>query len=232
MSNVLIDIDRERTRLAYLEAMGVASFVSRRDLPGAAPSPRVRVVLRQPPAEPERVRASSEGQQPTLRPAQQPARPPTRKIAPEKAPAAESRAEAAIAFSVILSRLGNWLWLEEAPPLGSIDDEYQHLLRAIGLALGWEEANFETRLFNWPLRGAANVGQGITAARDNLQGFFASEMERGSPAGVVLLGEFKEPWFDQEQFKGCRMLQTVSAREMLRHPQLKRQAWADLRGLR
>ena len=115
----------EIRRLAYLEAMDIPTYVSRRDLPGAAPSRRLRIaaplpapaaaaapgaeVLRTPPLD---VPA------PTRRPREAPA---------PVAPAATTQADTPV-FAVAASTAGGWLWVDELPPGRDPGADYAQLL--------------------------------------------------------------------------------------------------------
>ena len=63
-------------------------------------------------------------------------------------------------------------------------------------------------------------------------GFLTGRLARLSPTGVVLMGDFKEPWFDRDCLEGQRVVHTVSGWQMLRDPALKPRAWATLKTLR
>ena len=76
------------------------------------------------------------------------------------------------------------------------------------------------------------LDRGVEAARGGLGGFLANRLERIEPAGIVLLGEFAQGWFDRELLSPLPIVETVSAWQMLRQPVLKRQAWSDLQVLR
>lgn len=230
----------ELTRLAYLDAMGIDSYVPRGPLPAAAPSRHLQVIRRQP-AAPD-----------AERPAVPVAVPPVNASAQLKAslgavteqsrisrattdsePAIPSQAAAEMpVFSLAAVGLGGWYWLDEIPPGRDLGPGYLQLLQAIAAALGMAAGEPVIEQFNWPLHTSSRLDRGEQAARGGLRGFLVSRFERYQPAGVILLGEMEQGWFDRELLTPHRIVATVSAWKMLRQPALKRQAWTDLQVLR
>lgn len=226
----------EIQRLAYLEAMDIPSFVSRRDLPGAAPSRRFRVLRKAavvPPA--PRVEA--------------PVRPPAPDLdLPElggarKRPAAEAPAEAAAPaavpapadtpiFTVAVCEAGGWLWIDEIPAGRDPGDAYGQLIAAICQALGLPADGLSLQYFNYPVTSGAALAGGMDEARQALFGFLSGRISRTQPTRVVLLGEMEQPWFDAACLGEVAQTRTVSAWGMLRDPSLKARAWSDLKPLR
>lgn len=217
----------EIQRLAYLEAMDIPGFVSRRDLPGAAPSRRVRLVRRveTPPPRAVAERTSlAEGLKPgkSRGTARQPeARPAARTAAAEN--------EVPV-FSVVAVAAGGWFWIDEIPAGREPGEDYGQLIIAICRALGLAESDAQVERFSYPVN--PRLAGGVDEARQALLGFLSGRLSRISPQGVVLLGEFAEPWFDRSCLEGQRTVETVSAWRMLREPALKSRAWADLQSLR
>lgn len=215
----------ELQRLAYLEAMEIPGFVSRRDLPGAAPSRRVRLVRRAEPAAPA---PQAAGLAAGLKPVAQrkAAQPPVARPA-AAVPATETEVPV---FSVMAVAAGGWFWIDEIPAGREPGEDYGQLILAICRALGLEESGGQVERFSYPVN--ARLAGGVDEAREALLGFLSGRLSRTSPQGVVLLGEFAEPWFDRSCLEGQRVVETVSAWRMLREPALKAQAWSDLQPLR
>jgi hypothetical protein len=230
----------ELTRLAYLDAMGIDSYVPRGPLPAAAQSRRLRVIRRALPG--------LDSELSTKPAAAPPANVSAQLKASLSAPAVPSRAggtptdsEPAVispaavdmpVFSLAAVGLGGWYWLDEIPPGRDLGPEYLQLLQAIAAALGMEVGQPVFEQFNWPLHTGTRLDRGEQAARGGLAGFLVSRFERYQPAGVILLGEMEQGWFDRELLTPHRIVATVSAWKMLREPALKRQAWTDLQVLR
>ena len=232
----------EVQRLAYLRALDIESFCSRRDLPGALPSKRVRVIRRrrlEEQAAPEHVPAArrpAESPGSPLRDAREAAVHP--RAGATAAPAATGQpaggdgiAEMPI-FSLAVASAGGCLWLDSLPPGRSTGPEYAQLLDAISRSLGLPDGEVEVAQFDFPMSGALRLGRDLAAARDALQGYLARRLEQVSPPVVVLLGDLDQPWFNRDCLGDCRVISTVSAWRMLREPQLKPVAWADLKRLR
>lgn len=238
----------EANRMAYLDAMEIDCLVSRRDLPGAKPSRRVPLPVPQLPAlsptPHDPVQALREGIA---------AAPDTRSPAPggtdsgriqkvdAPAPAtplqtpppqpADPDAELPI-FSLAVSAVGGCLWLDQLPPGRGVSAEYGQLLEAICRALALPAAAAEVSLFSFPMADLPQLGRDLPAARDALQGFLTGRVEQLQARAVILLGQFEEPWFNRDCLGTAPIIETVSAWQMLRQPELKRVAWIDLKALR
>jgi hypothetical protein len=212
----------ELTRLAYLDALGIETYISRSPLPAAAPSRKLRIV-----------------RQPALAAAHAPERTPLRASpsAPLQAPAPTAPPELVTGaeipvFSVLAVHLGGAYWLDEVPPGRSPGADYLQLLQSICFALGWDTAAPQLDQFNWPQARGSKLDQGVDAARAGFAGFLSGRLERLQPGRVVLLGEPDPSWYDPQIVADYRLTRTVSAWKMLRQPELKRRAWQDLQTLR
>lgn len=214
----------ELQRLAYLEALGIPGFVSRHDLPGAAPSRRVQLVRRAAPAVPQPV-AERADLAASLKPEMQSPRP-----AAQPRTATPAAAKEVPVFSVTAVAAGDWFWVDEIPAGREPGEEYGQLIIAICRALELAESGAQVERFSYPVN--SRLAGGMDEARQALLGFLSGRLSRLSPRGVVLLGEFAEPWFDRSCLEGQRVVETVSAWRMLRDPALKAQAWSDLQPLR
>jgi hypothetical protein len=232
----------EIQRLAYLDALGIDSYISRSQLPAAAPSRRLRIVrpVQATPAVPELLpavpapepepaavspgpaaKATSAGVDPPAT-----ARPVAGVPAPE-APAAG--VEAPPMFSVMACYLGGRYWLDEVPRSREPGDDYQVLLQGICIALGWDPGKPVLERFDWPMHHNRQLDQGQEAARHGFEGFIRARLEQRPVSGIVLLGEPEGGWFDAAVFGGLQIVTTVSAWRMLRQPELKKVAWRDLK---
>jgi hypothetical protein len=232
----------EAQRLAYLQALGIETFRSRLDLPGALPSKRMRVVRRRrPPAQPAAASARQALQAPVS--PQHPGRNP-RSPAPPFRPEASGKAAAAgqpmhsdgvdemPIFTLAVATAGGCLWLDSLPPGRNPGPEYAQLLDAVARSLNLPEGEIDVSRFDFPISGALRLGRDLAAARDALHGYLVRRLEQLSARTVVLLGDLDQPWFNRECLGDCRVISTVSAWRMLREPKLKAVAWADLQPLR
>ena len=227
----------EIRRLGYLQALGIDSYVSRRQLPAAAPTRRVglrRADAAPARGQPEQVTSRSPGPR-KPRPPAVPATPAT------SGPAAKSTVVAAEAgtgpvFSVLACHLGGWYWLDEIPRGREPGPNYLRLLQSIGAALELPTAEPLLERFDWPIAPNPRLDTTEAAARDGFSGFLGGRLERNPVAGLVLLGVANEFWLDRDalgsRFGIAQLVETVSAWKMLRQPELKKQAWKDLQGLR
>jgi hypothetical protein len=230
----------ELTRLAYLDAMGIDSYVPRGSLPAAAPSRHLQVIRRAlPGSDPERpavpVAAPTGNASAQLKASLGVATERSRAgwVPADTGPAVPAQGTAEMpVFSLAAVGLGGWYWLDEIPPGRDLGHEYLQLLQAIAAALGMDAGQPVFEQFNWPLHTSTQLDRDEEAARGGLGGFLARRFERYQPTGVILLGEMEQGWFDRELLRSHRVVATVSAWKMLREPALKRQAWTDLQVLR
>ncbi|WP_326428801.1 energy transducer TonB [Stutzerimonas frequens] len=204
----------ETRRRAYLDAMQVASWLPRTELPFAAPS---RLELLQPPvAEPEpaaavapvaEVEAAPVVERPAVAPTLEPTPAPRPRIAmpePKSAAATVSPSEEAAAepakpieppprFSLQLLRAGNVLLVVELPTgesFQSRDPAYillKDLLRAARLPDKPQQVG-DGEPIRWPLLHKGSLDQGAEAARDYVQGVMAAELEQMGCDCIWLIG--------------------------------------------
>ena len=204
----------ESRRRAYLDAMQVASWLPRTELPFAAPS---RLELLQPPvAEPEpaavvapvaEVEAAPVVERPAVAPTVEPTPAPRPRIAmpePKSAAATVSPSEEAAAepakpieppprFSLQLLRAGNVLLVVELPTgesFQSRDPAYillKDLLRAARLPDKPQQVG-DGEPIRWPLLHKGSLDQGAEAARDYVQGVMAAELEQMGCDCIWLIG--------------------------------------------
>lgn len=198
----------EQRRRAYLDAMQVASWLPRAELPFAAPSrpallefnalPAVRI------AEPAETLVPVQPNQPPAVGKPQPLVPRLavterkRVVAPTDAPAAPAVAAKVVAppprFALQLMRAGSCLLLVELPtgePFQSRDPAYlllRDLLRAARLPDSPQQVG-DGEPIRWPLlQPGSRLEQGEEAARDYVQGVVAAELENMGCACLWLVG--------------------------------------------
>ena len=203
----------ETRRRAYLDAMQVASWLPRTELPFAAPS---RPELLQPLIEPEPEPAqpitaaatvaegpAEQAPAPTAPPVR-PEKPQLRVVMPEpkkpepvaapEVPAEQQKpVEPPPRFALQLLRAGNVLLLVELPTgesFQSRDPAYillKDLLRAARLPDKPQQVG-DGEPIRWPLLQGGNLDQGADAARDYVQGVMAAELEEMGCDCIWLIG--------------------------------------------
>lgn len=217
----------ELKRRAYLEAIGIQSYISRAPLPGAMATQKLMIVRseRETPADNTSPGDAFDSvmQMPGLDSAV-----PGSKQSPRLKSAAPNR-ESVPSFSLTAIVAGNWLWLEQLPEKQALLSDQVLLVQAMSRALGWGSNRPESSQFNWPLHENRQLDQGPEAARAGLGGFLHRQLELGPCKGVVLLGEGSQKWVSPELLGGAVCVGTVATLAMLKNPALKKQAWQDLR---
>jgi hypothetical protein len=244
----------EIQRLAYLDVLGIDSYISRSQLPAAAPSRRLRVVrpaqarpaaqklVPAPASAPEQLAASAHRAAraagpgtdipATSQPLDTAPTASTAKLAPEIDVEHTAVVEPPPIFSVSACYLGGRYWLDEVPRARELGDDYLVLLQGICIALDLDPGSAVLDRFDWPMHHNRQLDQGQEAARHGFEGFIRARLEQRQVSGIVLLGEPEGGWFDASVFSGLQMLTTVSAWRMLKQPELKNVAWRDLKSLR
>jgi len=204
-------LNAELRRRAYLDAMQVAVWLPRTELPFAAPS-RAELLLDPEPPAPDitapaaaiaaavaPVATPAPSSAPSVRPT--PAeilRPKAAAAVTPAAPVAEAEPETPVPapeppprFSLQLMRAGNCLLLVELPTgeaLQRRDPAYlllKDLLRAAGLP---DSPQIIAEPVRWPLFAGGSLDQGPDAARDYLQGLVAAQLEQQAAACLWLVG--------------------------------------------
>lgn len=239
----------ELDRLAYLEALGTQSYVSRGQLRGAAPSHRLAIVRVPVSASPAIPRIDLEVDlAPAAPPTRRPPAPTTAKpeIVPQPAPR----------FSLAVIIAEGWLWLEELGE-GVLAREQVQLVQAMGRALarieggakvgareatdgrapserahpGGDSGRPEITQFNWPIHTNRQLDIGPDAARSSLAGFIQRKLDERACRGLVVLGEDCAARVPLDQLSDRRLCCTASTTSMLQDPQLKRRVWSELQTL-
>jgi len=214
----------ELRRLAYLQAIGVDSYISRESLPAAAVTRRLRVVreaaapvlpIASPPI-PDIVdldREVRKGRQ------AEPAQPPVAVVKGVREPLEP--------FTIAAIIAGGWLWLEELPRVALASEQVQ-LISAMVRALGLPQTQPAVAQFDWPIHTNQQFDLGPDAASSGLQGFVQRQLTDFAITTVVLLGPECRQRLPTQLAIAERLLNTVSTRSMIGEPALKRQAWRDL----
>ena len=221
----------ELRRMAYLDALGVDSYVSRVQLPGAAATRRLAIVIapssQQLPAgvipEPLLSRPALVAQ--TARPAK----------ASVQASASPQQGEPVPRFSLTAIVAGDWLWLEELA--GPLTTDQVRLVQSMAQALllchqspGGEvkpAVQPEVAQFDWPIHTNQQLDLGEQAARASVAGFVDRRLGEHECRGLVLLGDACAQRVRRQQIS-LVTVDTMSSAEILAQPALKRQVWRDL----
>ncbi len=220
----------EPQRLRYLHALGIDSYVSRRQLPGAAKTRRLALVRAETAAVAEQGLPPSPvaSQRPRVElPKRQPrADSPAPVVAPQPS-APRPATNASLRFSVAAMFAGGIAWVEtlEGSPLAR---EQVRLVQAMARAVHGEAEMPKVAHFDWPMHNNHQLDQGIEAARAALAAFLQRHIEEQHCRGLVLLGANGRDYLGERGLEGFATLTTLSTHEMLRDPARKRQVWADL----
>ena len=233
----------ELRRRAYLDAMGITSYLSRSPLPGAAQSRKLRVVRRSvepdslvttaPPAAketaPARPNPGIPVDLPDLSRGHTQRKPRVETGADNIASTAAGQAPTAIPrFSIVILKTGNWFWMEALDPELALQQNQVQLVGAMARVLGWSNAAPEVSFFRWPIHSNKQLDQDEAAARASFTGYFSRKLGADADSGLVFLGKDCRQWVDPDQLSPLKTLETVGTADMLRNPHLKKQAWRDL----
>jgi len=229
-------------RHAYLEALGIDTYVPRRQPPGAAPSRCVGATGTPAPAASASASGESRGHRNALLRDSPGVSPPPAPVLDDMADGKAGSAPAPVAavpaaacrLNLAVICAGRWLWLEdlEGRPLAT---EQVQLLRAMAYALafaggaGPPEAGISH--FDWPVHNNRQLDNSEAAAKASLTAFLERRLQRGGCDGIVLLGEACQSLVSTETLN-VPVVATVSTAQMLARPALKRRAWIDLQRLR
>jgi len=229
----------ELSRRTYLESMGIDSYISRRQLPGAALTQRLvinrRVPVSDAPATPAPGKVAISVESSTATAFREAASTVKSQIGTARSapatPIIEQKSAAAVpAFTIVAVVAGGCLWLEELS--GSpVSRNQVHLIRAMAKALALKEGELDVSQFDWPIHSNAQLDLGEDAVRAALGGFVQRKVGQSKCHGLILLGSACQKRLDTTQLETVHCLHTVGTSDMLRDPQLKKQAWLDLQPL-
>ena len=227
----------ELNRMRYLDALGTDSYVSRSQLPGAAPTRRLAIVRSDIPAPAARssARAAPDEAAP-VRPSVMPEIPVLEDVrdsrsAPVAAESAPPRAQGeAVRFSLAAIFVGQIAWIEtlDSNPLAK---EQVQLIHAMARAVSGEVGRPDVTQFDWPTHQNHQLDLGQEAARAGVAGFLQRQIEQRKCRGLVLLGKACEARVPLAKLGAINAVVTESTLAMLREPARKRQVWQDLQPL-
>jgi len=219
----MTDAAREIQRSAYLQAMGVAQYVSRSNLPGAALSQRFARIPQEKPMPAQTtagVTAIVESAQPTPR-ARTPARPTQADAASQP-----TLGVAIETFNVSAVQAGGWLWLEDLGDMPIANEQVQ-LVVAMATALVGKPVQHAVAQFGWPMHQNQQLDQGREAAAMSLGSFVERQLSDGQCSGIVLLGQSIATRLPETLACSTRV-SLPGTRDMLENPLQKRIAWSAL----
>ena len=218
----------EIDRMRYLQAMGVDSYVSRRQLPGAAPTRRLALVRSsQLPAASNEARPQAHAEAPQMPRVDRV----TAKLVPKSQPVATPKpASPAVRFNLVAVFTGGIAWVE------SLDDrplatEQVQLIRGMARAVHGEASNPRVAQFDWPITNNPQLDQGVEAAKAGVSAFLQRHIEEQKCRALVILGANCSALVPTAQLGGINHVTTCSTLEMLEKPGSKKQVWADLQSL-
>ncbi len=225
---------QELRRLAYLDALGVDTYVSRGQLPGAAPTLRLAIVR---PAHPEQSESPSE---PVGRSSAPPvprlkAGPPVRSSRPDSGASVTAVTSVDVPrFSLTAIEAGNWLWVEELADMPLTTEQVQ-LVKSMAGALAHAEGSVESAVpqpqvlqFDWPMHSNQQLDQGEESARAAVAGFIRRKLEKPGCRGLVMMGV---GCAQRVPDLGFQTVKIESSADILRRPDLKSAAWQVLLAL-
>lgn len=242
----------ELRRTAYLDALGIDSYVSRKQLPGAALTRRLALA----PAAGAVVPVLA-GNASGVRPESDPVLRARAAITPGTAPLPHSLAVSGAAtqrnampgtavpgavaprFSLVAMVAGDWLWLEELAEL-PLATEQVRLVQAMAHALqlgrpGADRPGAAQRAaakplvaqFDWPIHTNQQLDHSVQAARAGVAGFVGRRLEQYGCHGLVLLGPTCTERVPVQELN-IPTVCTASSAQILAQPALKRTVWRDL----
>ncbi len=238
----------ELRRMAYLDALGIDSYVSRTQMPGAAVTRRLAII----PAIARAVRTAT-NDVPSVQVTPAPreadgARPVSdnqvgNQATPQLPEKSSQPGPAAPRFSLVAIVAGDWLWLEELDGMPLTTQQVQ-LVQAMaqalvqkrepGAAIATETAAGHTDAtrpqvaqFDWPIHTNQQLDLGADAARASVAGFVVRRLEQHGCRGLVLLGQSCAVRVPLQEVK-LLTVSTASTAQILAQPALKRTVWRDL----
>jgi hypothetical protein len=251
----------ELQRQAYMEAMGVDSYVPRLVLPAALPSQLCEwPVMEASPASPSPVSAS-----PDTITAETPApvraagngsaaamqallgenaKPSVKKVAPAASQGlvkANTNKKAVPHFSLSIISGNNILIVDESLPGHVNPEDYLLLLHNMLFALGVGKQQLSIDTFNWPVSKNSQVDQSETAARQAIDAFLAKKSEQLKSQYLIVMGASAANFvtnkvlvagvLTRHDYLDIELIHTSSASPMLSDALLKRKVWQDLKPL-
>ena len=216
----------EMARRNALQAMGIPSLVSIRDVAGAKPSARKLIPNQKPVAERPVARPEVAGRD-VSRPPISAAIPPTPdEGTPTRSQPAERKAES-VQFSMVLVAAGPFLWVEQLTD-GLIRQDQLALVAAMARAVSGSSVSVNHQQFDWPPAGASALNSDSDSAVQALQGLIQRLARDHEAKRVIAMGPC-DYLPSRIADAGVRIPSTLA---MLDNPQLKATAWEALKPLR
>jgi hypothetical protein len=219
----------ELNRMRYLQAMGIDSYVSRQQLPGAAltrrlalvrkaQSPMARITL------PAQEQPSPQGKPPQRQRVELAVDKPVTHVAPA---ASEKPLTPAVRFSLVAVFCGGIAWVESlnGRPLAK---EQVQLVRGMTRAVCGEAGSPRIAQLDWPIHNNPQLDQGEEAAKAGVAAFLLRHIEEQKCRALVILGADCGALVPSTPLSGINRVETCSTVQMLEEPGCKQQVWADL----
>ena len=221
----------EMARRQALEAMGIDVYVSRYDMPGAAPAIRQRLVQKEPaevttsdsPARAAKVHTASPSPAPRADSPTNTERTSTPSQSSGVSPATSTEA---VTFSMLLASAGPFLWVEQLAD-GLLRQDQLALINAMARALS-ADVSVRQQQFDWPMRGNTALSGDAESAKQALQGLIQRMAREVNAKRVVVMGAC--PFLPDRIAQSAVVIPATMA--MLQNPVLKREAWQALKPLR
>ena len=221
----------ELARRQALEAMGIDVYVSRYDMPGAAPAIRQRLVQIEPaevttsdsPARAAKVHTAS----PTPPPRADSSTNTERTSTPSQSSGVSpAKSTETVTFSMLLASAGPFLWVEQLAD-GLLRQDQLALINAMARALS-ADVSVRQQQFDWPMRGNTALSRDAESAKQALQGLIQRMAREVDAKRVVVMGAC--PFLPDRIAQSAVVIPATMA--MLQNPALKRDAWQALKPLR
>ena len=224
-------VTAEMARRQALEAMGIDVYVSRYDMPGAAPAVRQRlvqadaaeVVSSDIPARAAIANTVSTAPAPRAEWSTNTERTPTPSQSGGVSPAKSTET---VTFSMLLASAGPFLWVEQLAD-GLLRQDQLALINAMARALS-ADVSVRQQQFDWPMRGNAALSGDAESAKQALQGLIQRMAREVDAKRVVVMGAC--PFLPDRIAQSAVVIPATMA--MLQNPALKREAWQALKPLR
>ena len=221
----------EMARRQALEAMGIDVYVSRYDMPGAAPAVRqaivqiesVEVTTSDSPARAAKVNTAIPAPAPQANSSTNTERTPT---SSQSSGVSSAKSSETVTFSMLLASAGPFLWVEQLPD-GLLRQDQLALINAMARALS-ANVSVKQQQFDWPIRGNTALSGDAESAKQALQGLIKRMAREVDAKRVVVMGAC--PFLPDRIAQSAVVIPATMA--MLQNPALKREAWQALKPLR
>lgn len=246
----------ELRRMAYLDALGIDSYVSRTQLPGAAVTRRLAILVTPAKAPVEKHSVGVPDTAKTTVAAISPVareglartdfgldvRRPRAVVDSPREQSPGSEPVPRFTLSAIIA--GDWLWLEDLNGFPLTTDQVQ-LMQSMAQALVLNRENSgdgsgsgaatkmakpDVAQFDWPMHTNRQLDSGEEAARASVAAFINRRLEQRGCRGLVLLGQACAQRVPLSEMEVVTVTTTSSA-QILVNAVLKRQVWRDLQPL-